>query len=227
MVYKSNPKGAENMIEATFSEYYGTVFQAWMWTSLYKQYEAADWQNEPWRNWREGSCHAHPIPAEPDDMTANPYRRYCQDRELPLGTQIAPVSRGKYVSAVVITASIESLRHLAGAIEALVRVPLSLALLLPFDRVLPRMLSGMFSEKVKEARRHLFSPKENITFLCQNVLRFLIFTCMSPSIIYNNTKGPFQNIGGLYKDRTNQRNYMDGTDIPLWKIYAESQQGLV
>lgn len=177
------------MLNATYSEYYGTCFEAWMWEKLHAQHEAHFWQDEPWRNWKEGSCEANPIPAEPGDMTANPYRRYCKENNV---TSVETVSRIKYVAAVVITAVVESFKRFAGTVEALISLPLH--------------------------------PIRSLHMIFKNAVGCLFFTFYSPFLIYNHTHDNRLNISGLYKDFRNQRNYMDDTDIPLWKIYSQARK---
>ncbi|MCE2983552.1 MAG: hypothetical protein LW832_08300 [Parachlamydia sp.] len=110
------------------SVYKATQFGLGIWSKLNDRFEANGWQHPDWVNKPEGIYPLYKPDVEPDNMDANPYRRYCKEHHLTLGTVIPPVTKQAYNAAVLLIAVMEPLKHLMGSFEAAARIPISLGL---------------------------------------------------------------------------------------------------
>lgn len=211
------------MINVPFSVYYATKLEAKLWETLYNQRKAYFWQTPDWRD-RVDTLGI--VQADPNDMEANPYRKWCASHNLPLGTEVEFVSTRKYKAALLLTLVIEPIKHIAGVIESIVRLPLSLLLsigectgkALCLDRICPMSLKT-FLGKIQDTVQ---SPSDNLDYLISNTGMAVLMIFAGPCNYSGHAEKISQKLfSGFYKHFERELGEMDGSYVPLWKIYKE------
>lgn len=212
------------MINQPFAVYFATKLELRIWSPLNEQYEANNWQHPDWVNKPESINPKNQPDVTPDNMTANPYRRYCKDHGLQLGTKIKPVSKIKYNSAVLLISAIEPLKHLAGAIESFVRVFLSTGIYILSTAAtgLNRICPSKVKVALNFAKENLQSPQANLSSCIKEVVIFALYCSLAPGICY--THWNTYNITGIHTDLSRKVGEMNGTYISLSSIYKEMQE---
>ena len=208
------------MSNAPLSLYYTTQLQDQLWNSLYKQYEAESfYSGGPFNNtdidWKDLKDYGHtffgegffiPEKADNTDMDANPYRRYCRDHQLPIGTAVSKVSCLKYRTLVVITIAAECLKYLIAAIESLAVKLLSIGFKVGSKVGQFFFLNSLCPSRVKNmlntTKQTLANREKSIRTIFGYSMIALIYSLYSPAVIYGHLNN--HNIGGFHKDFSNQ-----------------------
>lgn len=137
--------------------------------------------------------------------------------------EVESVSKSKYNTAVLITMAIEPLKSIAGAIEGLVRCPISLVLNFAsftgrksgLDQILPLKVKTTFVY----VQNRIQSPKQNMIYLIDHLAKAIFYTALLPFLCYCHWNA--NNIEGLYIDFNRKLGKMEDSYIPLSEIYCK------
>lgn len=209
-------------IDNTYTTYYLTALESKMWTDFDERYAALAYQAPEHRNLVENGNGE----AEPNDMNANPYRRYIYKHQLPTGTLLVPTSSLKFNTILLLTGVIKPLKHCAGAVERTARCFSSIVLgifsLTGQILHLKALCPTRFVVTCLNLKSAIGSPLENLKFACHHLCLGFIFGIATPHFIYENWNNVHSN--NWAEDGRKELEKMNGTYVSLSDMYNASRE---
>lgn len=204
-------------IDNTYTTYYLTALECMMWTDFDERYAALSYQNPAHRNLVENENRE----AEPNDMNANPYRRYISKHHLPMGTELAPTSSLKFNTILLLTGVIKPLKHCVGAVERAARCFSSIVWgvfsltgqILHLNALCP----ARFVESCHSLKSVIGSPLENLKFACHHLCLGILFGIAAPYSIYEDWNNVHSN--NWADDCRKELEQMNGTYVSVSDMY--------